>query len=244
MKKILSIILKIIIICLFLGLNFLAVKFYSEYKLHLVRVYVASHNISGRHLIVEEDIDEIVIPYVYINDKAYLNKDDIIGKYTDIQGKIPVGSLFYKTMLFDKSELNDNPILELKVGQTLFTFQTDVLALSGNSIVRGHRVDIYGSLNIKQDNYIQDLLVSDVRVISIKDNKGYDIDHPNSNKIPFIISLAIDNSSLKYLSLLSKIGNIEIYPSLQAYSTTNEAKLNEKSILLKYLNSNQINDIE
>lgn len=235
MNKILKTIIGILIFIMFCLLNYLGIKFYSEYRLNLISVVVSSHNISGRHLIKEEDITYIEIPYAYINDKAYINKEDIIGKYTDIQGKIPVGSLFYKSMIYEEKDLPDNPISQLKDNQTLFTMQTDVLALAGNVVVPGHRVDLYGSVNDKQDSFIEDLIISNARVVSIKDNKGYDLDHPNSNKIPFTISFAINNDSLYILSMINKLGKIEIYPTSNSYSTSDEAKLNKTSYLIKYI---------
>lgn len=238
MNKYLKVLIGIIILVGICLINFLGIKFYSEYRINLIDVVVSSHNISGRHLISEEDIAYIQIPYEYVNDKAYINKEDIIGKYTDIQGKIPVGSLFYKSMIFDEKDLPDNPVSQLKKNQTLFTMQADVLSLSGNVIVPGHRVDLYGSIN-KQDNFIEDLLVSNVRVVSIKDSKGYDLDHPSSNKMPYTISFAINNESLKILSMINKIGKIEIYPTSNSYSTTDEAKLNKSSKLIKYINNDE-----
>ncbi len=237
MNKILKVIIGVLVLIVFCLLNYLGIKLYSEYKLNLITVVVSSHNISGRHLIKEEDITYIEIPYAYIDDKAYVDKEDVIGKYTDIQGKIPVGSLFYKSMLYEEKDLPDNPVSQLKDNQTLFTMQTDVLALSGNVVVPGHRVDLYGSINDKQESFIEDLIVSNVRVVSIKDNKGYDLDHPNSNKIPFTISFAINNDSLHILSMINKLGKIEIYPTSNSYSTIDEAKLNKKSKLIEYINS-------
>lgn len=235
MKKPFKIILGILILVLFCCINIICIKFYTDYKIKLTTVFVASHNIEGRHLITKEDIKEIQIPFAYIEDKAFINESDIVGKYTDIQGKIPVGSLFYKSMIFNPEDLPDNPITSLKENQIYFTLPTDVLALSGNTIVEGHRVDLYGSIYVKQDQYIQDILLSNVRVISIKDSKGYSLNHPSSNKTPYLISFAISQDSLNYLSMLNKIGKIDIYPNSKSYSTETEAKLELNSKIKKYL---------
>ncbi len=175
---------------------------------------------------------------MYIDQNAFCTKEEIIGKYTDIQGKIPAGSLFYKSMLFDVNDLPDSPILQLKEEQVAFTLLTDVLSLSGNSIVSGQRVNLYGSINLGQNKFIEDLIAENVRVISIKDSKGYNLDHPSSNKIPFSITLAIHKDSLKYLSLLLKIGKIDLYANSMAYDFQNEATLNTDSIIINYIDEN------
>ena len=71
--------------------------------------FIAKKDILPRTRIQETDIEEIKVHTSFINKNTIQNKYDIIGKYTDIQGKIPAGSFFYKTMLFDAEELPDYP---------------------------------------------------------------------------------------------------------------------------------------
>ena len=78
-------------------------------------------------------------------------------------------------------------------------------------------------------------MVSDARVIAIKDNKGYDIDHPKSTGIPYIIILALNDNSIEYLAKAEKVGSIKLIASSNSYSDL-EASLNENSMLLTYLN--------
>lgn len=235
-KKILKVLFFIFI---FESINILLFSLYTKNELKLTKTYISTNNINPREKIKDEDLKEIQVPYKYINNDAFLNKKDIIGKYTDISGKIPKGSLFYKNMLFDEKDLPDFPYLKLKDNQVIFTLSTDLISLSGNSIVEDQIVDIYGTINISKSQFIQDLLISDVRVVSIKDSKGYSLDNPNSNKIPNIINLAINKEDLKYIYYISSIGKIDIFSNSNAYNKDVEAKLNTNSKLINFYEENK-----
>lgn len=236
MKKLLAI---IIFITLLLLTNYFGFIYYFNKTIHLIDVYVASHNIEGRHLIVEEDLNIIKIPAKYALNSIN-NKDELIGKYTDIQGKIPAGSPFYSSMIFDKKDLPDNPITQLLENEVAFTILSDIAGLSGNSIVPGMRINVFGSINLGQNKIIEDKILDNVRVISIKDSKGYSLDHPSSNKIPHTITIAIPDESLSILSLTNKIGKIEMYATSDSYNFST-AKIYQDSKLIKYFN-NEYND--
>ncbi|MCI6272776.1 MAG: SAF domain-containing protein [Erysipelotrichaceae bacterium] len=236
MKTYLKLIILILLFVLSTFINITFSKIYIDKKIELQEIYVASHNISSRHLLKEEDINVIKIPKIFVNEDVYTFKDEILGKYTDIQGKIPKGSPFYKNMLFDKASLVDSPHLQLKTNQTSFTIAADILSLSGNTLISGQRVNLHGSLLTNQNVLIEDLLVENSRIISINDNKGYNLEHPSSNKIPYSITFAIDNSSLEYLTVISKIGKIDIYANSNSYDSSNESKLYKNSKIVEYIN--------
>ena len=234
-KSIIKLVLIFLCSLLLVLLDMILVDKLAKNKLGLIEVYVAKHDISSRKEITAEDVGKIYVPNIYVNDNAYTDIDDIVGKYTDIQGKIPKGSLFYKSMLYNKEELSDYPSLELLENQVAYSLACDILSLQGNSIVKDQRVDIYVTLTKNFDIPFVDKLVSDARVIAIKDNKGYDIDHPKSTGIPYIIILALNDNSIEYLAKAEKVGSIKLIASSNSYSDL-EASLNENSMLLTYLN--------
>lgn len=234
-KSIIKILLIFLCSMLLVLLDIVLVNEFAKNKLHLVEVYVAKHDIKPREEISLDDIGKIYVPQIYVSDNAYIDINDIIGKYTDIQGKIPKGSLFYKSMLFNVEDLPDYPSLELLDNQVAYSLACDILSLQGNSIVKGQRVDIYVTLTKNFEVPFVDKLVSNVRVIAIKDNKGYDLDHPKSTGIPYIIIMALNNESIEYLAKAEKVGTIKLIASNNSYSNM-EASLNENSMLLSYLN--------
>ena len=76
----------------------LAVGFHVQLnaQVQLVETYVAAKDIMPRTRISESDLVEIHVPSAYLQDYTYTKKEDILGKYTEIQGMIPAGSPFYK----------------------------------------------------------------------------------------------------------------------------------------------------
>ena len=206
----------------------------SDIKLNIVETYVASHDIMPRTCISEEDLELIKVPNAYIDEKAFIKKEEIVGKYTEIQGMIPKGSLFYKSMLASQEELSDYPATKLLERQIAYSLAVNIIELSGNTIVENQRVDIYVTLLGKDNMPIVDKLVSNARVLSIHDSKGYNVTHPKSTKIPNVIVLAVDENSVEYLAKAEKIGTIKLLASSESYDQE-EAQLNDTSILIDYL---------
>lgn len=163
-------------------------------------------------------------------------KKKVVGKYSEINGMIPKGSPFYKSMLHQEKDLPDYPTLQLKSGQTAYSLASDLVKLSGNTIVSGQKVDIYVTVPQKQENPIIDRMVKGVRVISIKDRKGLDIDDEQSTKIPYVVILAIQDEIVPYLKTASKIGSIDIYAPTINYTSEEESLLVNDSKVLPYLN--------
>ena len=214
--------------------DIILVNIISYRKLDMVETYVASHDILPRSCITEEDLQIIKVPNIYLKDNAFDKKEEIIGKYTDIQGMIPKGSLFYKSMLKKQEELSDYPSTKLLEGQMAYSLTASIIELAGNTIVEDQRVDVYVALNGNNKIPIVDKLISNARVLSIHDSKGYNITHPKSSKIPNVILLAIDEKSVEFLAKAEKIGTVKLLASSESYSQ-HEAMLNENSSVLPYL---------
>lgn len=219
--------------------DIILVNIISNQKLDMVETYVASHDILPRSCIEEEDIQVVKVPNIYLQGNAFDKKTDIIGKYTDIQGMIPKGSLFYKSMLKQQEELSDYPSTKLLEGQMAYSLAASIIDLAGNTIVEDQRVDVYVTLNGNNNIPVVDKLISNARVLSIHDSKGYNITHPKSTKIPSVIILAIDEKSVEFLAKAEKIGTVKLLASSESYSQQ-EAMLNESSSVLPYL-SDSIN---
>lgn len=230
--------ISILISCalLFVVLYFLLVNLCVDYRLNLVEVYVAARDINPRTKVRVEDIASLKVPAIYVEDKAFKTKEEIVDKYTDIQGKIPKGSLFYTSMLYTEDELPDYPSTQLLDGQVAYSIAADMANVQLNSIVSGQRIDIYVTLTKGLEIPIVDCLISNARVISIRDNKGYDINHPKSNKTPYMMIVALSEKSIEYMSKAEQLGEIKIYASSKTYES-NEAYINENSILFDYLDN-------
>ncbi len=93
--------------------NVLVFKVLFDKTIDLKKVPVAATTIEPRTKIEKEMITYKEIPSVFTDENCAFDEEDIIGKYTEIEGKIPAGSLFYTSMLFDEEELPDYPALKL-----------------------------------------------------------------------------------------------------------------------------------
>lgn len=219
---------------LLLFLTTYAFKLCVKKELRLVEAYVAARDIPPRTQINETDLLAIEVPKNMLMDYAYGEKAEIIGMYTDIQGMIPAGSLFYKNMLHHKEELPDNPTTQLRKGQAAYSLEID-LAKMGGSIVAGQRVDVYASFTEMDRNVLSGLLLENVRVLAIKDYKGLDLDDPQSTQTPYLAILAIDVEDVELLSKAEKMGDVKMVASSKTYDANLEAIRASNSDALEYL---------
>lgn len=216
------------------GLSYGIFKLYVSIKLDVKTTYIASHSISPRTIIAENDLIEIEVANAYLLNNAYKDKNEIIGKITDIQGTIPAGSPFYKTMLFEVDKINDQATSLLKENQTAYTMNTEMYKVSSFSI--GNRVDIYLSIDDKE-NPLTGRLLKNARILSIKDNKGLSIENEESTKIPYFIELAINQENIGLLTLAESVGEIKLYLSNNQSNPSLEATIDEESEAYIYMKS-------
>lgn len=203
-------------------------------KLDLTVTYVAAHTLKPRTLIAENDILEIRVPSSYLLERTLTDKDDIIGKYTEIQGMIPAGSPFYRDMVKDRSELPDSPYLQLKEGQSAYTMKTD-LAKLGGTLTPGQRVDIYATFDVNRERPVTGCLIENARIIAIKDYRGLDIDDPESTGTVDMVIIAVNDEDIELLTLSEKTGEVRLFASNRSYDTDHEASRPEHSPALEYL---------
>lgn len=216
-----------------LAMNFLLFQIYVSAKLDLKETYIASHNIMPRTKISEDDLTAVKIPGRYLQNLAYTDKADIIGKYTEIQGMIPAGSPFYESMLFDESEIPDHAAAQLRKNQVSFTLEVDVTSVSNMSA--GQRADVFVTLNPRSDSPLTGCLLRNVRIIDIRDHRGISLTSNESSGVPCIAELAVNSAHLELLSMAKTAGTIQLYMSADSYNTENEAYLDENSPVTAYL---------
>ena len=215
--------------------NLFLFRLYVGVKLDLCQTYIASHDISPRTKITETDLIPVRISGRYLSDHAYTQKEDIIGKYTEIQGMIPAGSPFYKSMLYEESELPDHAAAQLKENQVAFSMEVDVAMLGG--IEAGQRADVFVTVNQRSETPITGCLLRNVRVIDVKDHKGISLRSPDSTKVPYLAELAVNGSHLELLTMAKTYGTFQLYMSVDSYNTDKEAVLDESSQVTAYLNA-------
>lgn len=215
-------------------LFFAAVELRSEQMLKLTKTYIAARDIPPRTRISEEELIEAEIAGDYLLDQAVCDKDQIIGKYTEIQGMIPAGSVFYRSMLKDLKDLPDYPTAQLRKGQSAYSLETD-LARLGGTVVPGQRVDLFATILNRDSSTITGCLFQNVRVIAIKDHNGFDLDDPSGTGTPYLAILAVRSEDMEVLSACDEAGEIRLFSSSRSYDSASEASLVTDSPIYTYL---------
>ena len=214
-------------------INGLVFKIALDKTIDSVDVPVATQAIEARAQIKKGMITWISMPRLLIQEGVAKTEEEILDKYTEIEGKIPKGSLFYKEMLFEEKSLPDYPSLKLKEGQSSFALSSDLLKSSGNSLVANQRVDLYVTIEEKKEKPVSDLLFKDVRILRVIDRKGLSMDEEKSSKIPSVINLAIRSEQVEMLRIATKVGTIDLYAIVSPGEE--ESIFNEESKILPYL---------
>ena len=218
-----------------LAMNYLLFQMYTAKSLSLQKTYIAARDIPPRTCIEETDLIEVSIPESYLLDHTYTSKKDIVGRYTEIQGMIPAGSPFYRSMLYKEEDLPDRAAVQLKEGQTSFAMNTDVSSLG--SISAGMRADLYVTVERRGETPLSGCLLHNVRILSVKDHKGLEIGDPDSSGIPYLVEAAVASEDIRLLTLAESAGEIRMFPTSQSYQTDLEAELDETSEITQYLRS-------
>ena len=204
---------------------------YINHELELVEVYVANDNLVARTQIDQDSIKLKKIPKAYLSDQVVLKKNDIVGKYVKLNTSIPEGSLVYESSIERLDDTIDKPALLLKVNQAVFALDVNMSSTAGNTIQAGSKIDIYGTIKNNRETIV-DLLFKQVRVLSIKDKNGNEVDI-KTNQVPKIMLIAVDQEEIPILTKVIAVGDITITPTSEFFSE-DECILYD-SILLGYL---------
>lgn len=204
---------------------------YINHELELVEVYVANDNLVARTQIDQDSIKLIKIPKAYLSDQVVLKKNDIVGKYVKLNTSIPEGSLVYESSIEQLDDTIDKPALLLKVNQAVFALDVNMSSTAGNTIQAGSKIDIYGTIKNNRETIV-DLLFKQVRVLSIKDKNGNEVDN-KTNQVPKIMLIAVDQEDIPILTKVIAVGDITITPTSEFFSE--EECILYDSILLGYL---------
>ena len=215
------------------ALTILASVVYSRITMDLVPAYVASHDIPPRTKITASDLTEIRIPSAYLAPGTYRRKEEILGRYTEIQGMIPAGSPFYANMLYEEDSLPDYPASQLKQGQAAYSLKTDLA--SAGSLTAGMRVDLYLTVDFHDSSHASQCLFQHVRIISLKDHQGIEITDERSTGMPYLAVIALNQKDVETMSVADEIGTVKMIASSSSYDSTKEAVLVGKDLVDRYL---------
>ncbi len=213
------------------GLFYLGSTIYIDNRLKLVDVPVVLSDLGPRSEIVSEDIGIVKMPAAYLPQGLILDKETLIGQYTLMSTSIPKGSFIYDTMVETLQDAKDYPSLLLKEGQVVYALEVDLKNTSGNTLQPFQSVDLYVSL-VSNRVTIVDQLIGQVRILSLKDKNGKDIE--KATELPKLMLIALDQELVSVLTKAIQLGDLIITPSAKNTSDK-ESVLIEKTTLLKIL---------
>jgi Flp pilus assembly protein CpaB len=208
---------------------------YANQRMHLCTVYAAARDILPRQQVQPQDLTEIHIPSAYVLEGVCTDPDAVIGRYTEIQGMIPKGSLFHERMLKPAEQLPDHPEAQLLADQAVYALETDLAGAAGNSLVPGQRADLHVLIERRNEPPLTDCLIRNARILSICDHRGLDVADEKSSGIPYLISIAVSREDLNLISLADQAGTIRLFASAAAYDVSREAERKPDSLVLPYL---------
>lgn len=175
-------------------------------QVQTVPVPYANQEIPPKTLITEEMISKMEVPVAFLkNASYYMNVEDIVNKYSNINTTIPSGSIFYETFITTEKELPDALLKDIEDGYVLTQIKVNYETTYGNSIMPDNKIDIYFRANDDDGKSIFGKFVEDVEVLAVKDSVGNDVFGASEASEPAYIYVALPE---KLFILVGKVGRI------------------------------------
>ena len=167
-----------------------------------VLVPVAAKYLKSGTVISEEDIRMIEVPRPVVLEEAIRDQEQLIGKAVNTYNSVAQNSLFYPQLLVDREDLHDVSAFPLAENEAAVSIDADIKTSYANSILPGHQIDLYfqgyatqADENEKRVLYGQ--LVSQARVIAVRDNSGKNIDAQSQQPTSVIVvALSYEDADL------------------------------------------------
>ena len=158
---------------LILGILYFAYNYTINKAVEPMQIPVAAKTIQPRTEITRDMITTISMPNIAVKKgKVITSVAQIINKYTNVNSVIPEGSMFYKQMVVNKSELPDSAFTEVKDGEIPVQFKVNMETTYGNSIYPGNKIDIYMKANNESKQVMIGKLLENIEVLAVKDSRG------------------------------------------------------------------------
>lgn len=172
------------IICVVLGIIVLYIGYQKkiEDQVNPITVPYATQTIAPGTKIEEGMVGTINVPPAMLKGKPYTDINSVIGKYTQSDSVVPVGSLFYENAIVEEGQLKDSSLVgNYPDGYELYSLNVTMTSSYGNSILPGNYIDIYlKAINKEEktggkDKIMVGKLLENVKVLAVHDSAGKDV---------------------------------------------------------------------
>lgn len=193
-----------VILCIII--LYFAYNYRIDQQVQLVSVPYAKEEIPPKTLITQDMVDKMLVPVAFLqNSKYYVDMNDIVGKYSNINSTIPKGSIFYNNFITSESELPDALLKNIEDGYILTQISVNFETTYSNSIMPDNKIDIYFRANDNDGKAMFGKFVEDVKVLSVKDSAGNDVFGTSTPGEPKYIYVALPE---RLFILVGKVGRI------------------------------------
>lgn len=202
----------LVVVLLFWGYNH-----QIQEQVNPVSVPAAKETIQPRTKITDDMVELIDMPNMIISqhNNVIQSKNQVVGKYTNVNSVVPEGSMFYTDTVVDKDELPDSVFIKVKKGEIAFKFDVDTESTYGNSIFPGNKIDIYMRTGTGQDDdkVMLGKLISNVEVLAVKDSSGQDVfENTSENRTPSMLIFGLPEDIYILASKAQNMDGVELYP--------------------------------
>ena len=171
------------ILCVFLG----AVVLWIGYNARInaatnpVRVPYALVDIQPKTKIEDNMVGILEIPNTMLTSKTARNKQEVVGKYVNEKTMVPAGSLFYRGVFGEWTDLSTSEWANIDDDNTVVAITVDSNSTLGNSIYPGNYIDLYYATKYSDGRLLFGKLIESIEVLAVKDAKGKNVFEDSSN---------------------------------------------------------------
>lgn len=228
---------KLIIIAAFLvviTLSFILGRLQVIRSYKLVSVPYASEYLDSRTLIKNKDISYTKVPSSLINDEIITSEGEIIGKYVGTNTFINEGSLFFRNMVEDISNMNDASYFEIKEDEVVYELFVKNIDVNAAHINNNMYVDLY--LTIEKPIIMSDQIISGAQICGLYNTNYEDVNKSENKRSNLaIISLVVNEDMIPILNKAQIVGKLSIVPSSNPYDYRGMS-INKEGDIMNYLN--------
>lgn len=234
------------IICVFLA----AIVLWVGYNARLnaatnpARVPYAIVDIQPNTRIEDNMVGIIEVPSSMLTSKTARSKLEVVGKYVSDKTVIPSGSLFYRSILSEKSNKSESEWANIDDGNTVVAINVNSTSTLGNSIFPGNYIDLYCAARDFDGRLIFGKLIESIEVLAVKDSSGKNVFEDSSNiGTPAYLLFSVPEDLHLLLRKAIYLSGVQIIPVQRNASYSAEATMTRvvSPYIMNYILSQTVN---